>query len=345
MSSYESRFGAPYGPRPLMVTPALLAALIMLPAAMATAAQALEVVVKGAAPDRIERQRREALGQLPLEKTPELPALRTRLTTGGHRLGDHVFIRIFKEESELEIWLKRGDQFVRFATYPVCFWSGELGPKLFEGDKQTPEGVYTVGRRQLRLIGRWPKSLNLWFPNAFDKQNERTGSYILIHGGCSSIGCYAMTDDVLNEVHLIVSRAIRRGRQRRVQVHAYPFRMTAENMKRHAGHRWHGFWRDLKAGYDLFETTRVPPQTGVCNKRYTFARATIAQSSNMAIRALRPRPRPVAVPEPSDAQTLARDPPDTLTCWQEPAPTDAEPGTPELPREAAIQGAAPNRVR
>ncbi|MEO1711453.1 MAG: hypothetical protein AAFR70_14415, partial [Pseudomonadota bacterium] len=66
---------------------------------------------------------------------------------------------------------------------------------------------------------------------------------------------------------------------------------------------------------------------------------------NMAIRALRPRPRPVAIPEPSDAQTLPRDPPDTLTCWQEPAPTDAEPGTPELPREAAIQGAAPNRVR
>ncbi|MEM1306098.1 MAG: murein L,D-transpeptidase family protein, partial [Pseudomonadota bacterium] len=237
-------------------------------------AQALEVILKDVAPDRIERQRANARGHLPLADTPALGKLSDRLNAAGLQRGAHVFIRIFKEESELELWMAKDGRYIRFATYPICFWSGGLGPKLYEGDRQTPEGMYTVGRRQLRLIGRWSKSLNLWFPNAYDKANDRTGSYILIHGGCSSIGCYALTDDVLDEVHGLVRRAIRRGRQRLVHVHAFPFRMTDANLARHAGSVWSRFWRDLKVGYELFEQTRIPPQVGVCETRYVFAQAT-----------------------------------------------------------------------
>ncbi|MEO0730982.1 MAG: murein L,D-transpeptidase family protein, partial [Pseudomonadota bacterium] len=224
------------------------------------------------------------------------------LRTAGLKRGDHVFIRIFKEESELELWMAKDGRYVRFATYPICFWSGSLGPKLFEGDKQTPEGVYTVGRRQLGLIGRWPRSLNLWFPNAYDKANDRTGSYILIHGGCSSIGCYALTDDVLDEVHGLVSRAVRRGGQRLMHVHAFPFRMTEANLARHAGSKWTGFWRDLKVAYDIFNETKIPPQVGVCDTRYVFAKATFRQSSRMAIRRLRQRPAPIAARETEELQ-------------------------------------------
>ena len=68
-----------------------------------------------------------------------------------------VLIRIFKEESELEMWMQKGERYVHFATYPICHWSGTLGPKLAEGDKQTPEGFYTITRRQLHRIGRWPR--------------------------------------------------------------------------------------------------------------------------------------------------------------------------------------------
>lgn len=266
-------------------------------------AAAIEVVIKGAAPDRIERQRAFNRDELPPPVALASGSLATRLKAAGQVLGDHVFIRVFKQESELEVWLRKGDRYELFATYPVCFWSGTLGPKQYEGDKQTPEGFYTVGRRQLRLVGRWPKSLNLWFPNIFDKAHKRTGSYILIHGGCSSVGCYALTDDVLDEVHLLTSRAIRRGKQRQVHVHAFPFRMTKANLARHADSEWAGFWRNLKGAYDLFEETRVPPQIGVCRKRYVYARATPQQAARMAVQSVRPR-----VSNPNAGRAEAKDP-------------------------------------
>ena len=82
----------------------------------------------------------------------------------------------------------------RFATYPICLWSGRLGPKLREGDRQAPEGFYTVSAEQLNPNSRWHRSFSLGFPNAFDQAHGRTGSFIMVHGGCPSIGCYAMTD-------------------------------------------------------------------------------------------------------------------------------------------------------
>ena len=152
-------------------------------------------------------------------------------------------------------------------TYPICHWTGTLGPKEREGDKQSPEGFYSVTPRQARHVGRWRKALNLGFPNALDQRLQRTGSYILLHGGCSSTGCFAMTDPVLDEIYSLASAALRGG-QERIHVHVFPFRMTAARLDAYATHPWREFWGDLKAGYDSFERTQVPPRVAICGKRY-----------------------------------------------------------------------------
>jgi hypothetical protein len=144
---------------------------------------------------------------------------------------------------------------------------------LREGDKQSPEGFYTIGRRQMRHLGRWRQAFNLGFPNLHDKRLDRTGSYILVHGGCSSTGCYAMTEQAQHVIHRLAAAALR-GRQENFQVHIFPFRMTDANMADHAEAPWADFWRDLKAGYDAFEETRLPPRLGVCGQRYVVAKAS-----------------------------------------------------------------------
>jgi hypothetical protein len=138
---------------------------------------------------------------------------------------------------------------------------------MAEGDKQAPEGFYTITRRQMHRSGRWPRSLNLGFPNVFDRSLLRTGSYILIHGGCSSVGCYAMTNPVISEVFGLVEQALRAG-QEHIPVHVFPFRMTDANLNKHAGSEWLAFWRNLKTAYDSFEATRLAPRISVCEGTY-----------------------------------------------------------------------------
>lgn len=230
-------------------------------------AAAVTIEIKDVAPDRVERQRRAAEGRLPLPGTPNLGAFEERLASKDLKAGDPVFIRIFKAESELELWMEKDGRFVLLDTYPICHWSGTIGPKLREGDKQNPEGFYTVEMRQLRHRGRWPRSLNLGFPNAYDKVLARTGSYILVHGGCSSTGCFAMTNAVMDEIYDLTEKALK-GSQSIVHVHTFPFRMTEENLARYADSEWADFWRNLKSGYDAFESTRIPPRVSVCDNRY-----------------------------------------------------------------------------
>jgi hypothetical protein len=174
-------------------------------------------------------------------------------------------------EEVLEVWMSRdgGTGYALFATYPICYWSGTLGPKLKEGDRQAPEGFYTVTLPQTYHKGRWPQSLNIGFPNPFDQIHARSGSAILIHGGCASIGCFAMTNAVNIEVHTLTVRALDAG-QAYVPVHVFPFRMTGENLSRYETPNWHDFWRNLKEGYDLFERSRRPPRISVCGRRYDF---------------------------------------------------------------------------
>ena len=202
-----------------------------------------------------------------LPGTPDLGQLKDRLAAKGLKAGAAVFIRVFKAESELEVWMQKGAAFELLATYPICHWAGTIGPKLREGDKQNPEGFYSVGARQIHRKGRWPRSLNLGFPNTFDKAFGRTGSYILVHGGCSSTGCFAMTNAVIEEIYNLTETSLRRG-QDRVHVHVFPFRMTETNMARYKASEWIEFWQNLKEGYDAFEVARVPPKVAVCEKKY-----------------------------------------------------------------------------
>ncbi|MGE0698111.1 MAG: murein L,D-transpeptidase family protein [Hyphomicrobiaceae bacterium] len=234
-------------------------------------ASALEVVLKDVAADRVERQRHYVRGEMPLAGTPDLSRLDERLKELGLAKGRPVYIRVFKAESELELWMQndRGT-FTRLATYPICHWTGTIGPKLKEGDKQSPEGFYSVGKFQTRLVGRWRRAFNVGFPNLHDQLLSRTGSYILIHGGCSSVGCFAMTDQVQNEIYELATAALGAG-QERFQVHIFPFRMTEANLARFSDHEWAHTWADLKPAFDSFERTRIPPRVALCGVRYKVA--------------------------------------------------------------------------
>lgn len=243
------------------------ASLALACAVSASGAYALSIELKDAAPDRVERQRAAAAGRLPLPGTPDVSKTAERLSAKGFAAGAPLLIRIFKAESELELWMEKDGRYELFATYPICHWSGTLGPKQREGDKQTPEGFYTITSRQLHHVGRWPRALNLGFPNAFDQAMGRSGSYILVHGGCSSVGCFAMTNPVISEVYALAAASLRGG-QRHIPAHVFPFRLTNENLAKNAQSEWSGFWANLKEGYDSFERTRQPPRVSVCENRY-----------------------------------------------------------------------------
>ncbi|MEQ1651425.1 MAG: murein L,D-transpeptidase family protein [Hyphomicrobium sp.] len=239
---------------------------------------ALTIELKDVAADRIERQRAAAAGALPLPNTPNVADFYDRLKAKGVTLSSPIVIRVFKTESELEIWKEKNGGYILFATYPICHWSGSVGPKMRDGDKQAPEGFYTVNRAQSRHVGRWPKSLNIGFPNILDQSQARTGDNILIHGGCSSVGCFAMTNPVMDEIHNLTEAAIESG-QEYVPIHVFPFRMTAENMKANADSPWAPFWANLKEGYDAFEIMRKPVAVSVCDGRYHFARVSTANDA------------------------------------------------------------------
>jgi murein L,D-transpeptidase YafK len=205
----------------------------------------------------------------PMPGTPDLARFETRLAKHGLEPGVPIFLRVYKLESELELWVQKDGRFELFATYPICMWSGRLGPKLKEGDRQAPEGFYTVTKEALNPNSRMHLSFNLGFPNVYDRGKGRTGSFLMVHGGCASIGCYAVTDNVVDEIWRLVTAALDNG-QARIPVHAFPFRMTARNMWLRKGDRWAGFWAELKEGHDHFERSKIPPVVSVCGGRYVF---------------------------------------------------------------------------
>ncbi|MGI9426717.1 MAG: L,D-transpeptidase family protein [Hyphomicrobiaceae bacterium] len=202
-----------------------------------------------------------------LPGAPDYSALNARLAQHGLKLGAPVFVRIFKRDFELELWMKRDGRFHLFQTYPICKWSGRLGPKLREGDHQSPEGFYTVTNGAMNPDSRWHRSFNLGFPNTYDRQHGRTGSFLMVHGGCSSVGCYAVTNAAIDEIWTITKAAFRGG-QKRFHVHAYPFRMTASNIAAAPRSGWSSFWQDLKQGSDAFEHTWLPPRIYNCRGQY-----------------------------------------------------------------------------
>jgi murein L,D-transpeptidase YafK len=191
-----------------------------------------------------------------------------------------ILVRLFKQEAEFEVWKQdRSGRFALLKTYPICRWSGELGPKIKEGDRQAPEGFYTITPAQMNPKSQFHLAFNLGYPNAFDRAHGRTGAALMVHGDCSSRGCYAMTDEQVSEIYAL-GRESFFGGQRAFQVQAYPFRMSPLNMARHRNNPHMPFWKNLKQGYDHFEVTRQQPKVDVCEKRYVFD----AQAKNFSSR-------------------------------------------------------------
>ena len=198
----------------------------------------------------------------------QLPAsTQALLAIKGMKQESPIFVRIFKEESELEVWKFKDGRFQHFRTYPICAWSGALGPKVQQGDRQAPEGFYTVSRGQMNPHSLYHLAFNIGFPNAYDLSNGHSGSALMVHGNCKSAGCYAMTDAYIEEIYILAREAFNAG-QTKFHVQALPFRMTAENMQRHRDSPWFPFWVKLKEGYDAFEATGKPPIVKVCSKQY-----------------------------------------------------------------------------
>lgn len=199
------------------------------------------------------------------------PALERDLAAAGLAFGDPVFLRAFKEEAVLEVFVRERESgdFKLFRSYPIAAASGTPGPKLAEGDRQVPEGFYHVPPVAMKPDSRFHLAFNIGYPNAYDRHHQRDGSFIMIHGNRVSIGCLAMTDAKIEEIYTLCDAAHRAG-QMFFRVHLFPFRMSAGRMAEAAGGPWADFWENLREGYESFEVHRRPPEVTVEGGRYQF---------------------------------------------------------------------------
>ncbi|WP_236841669.1 L,D-transpeptidase family protein [Bosea sp. PAMC 26642] len=181
-----------------------------------------------------------------------------------------ILIRSYKKESELEVWKRKANgQYALLKTYPMCRWSGQLGPKVREGDRMAPEGFYAITPAQMNPNSSYYVSFNMGYPNAYDRAHNRTGAHLMVHGACSSAGCYSMTDDQIGEIYALVREA-QNGGQKAMQMQALPFRMTPENLAKHRLDSNIAFWKNLKEGTDYFDVTGDEPAVAVSGGRYAF---------------------------------------------------------------------------
>lgn len=245
-----------------IVTIALLA-LSMTPESPPAAPDPAAAAARGAAPSGTRRAKAAA--------ARVRPGLERDLAAKGLHFGDPVFLRAFKEEKQLELWVRRREsgKFELFRTWPIAAQSGKPGPKLAEGDGQVPEGFYFVTPSAMKPDSAYHLAFNIGYPNAYDRHHGRTGSLIMIHGNCVSIGCLAMTDEKIEEIYTLCDAALAGG-QKFFRVHVFPFRMTAARMAREKDSRWWDFWNEIRRGYELFEQTRIPPEATVKHGKYHF---------------------------------------------------------------------------
>lgn len=207
---------------------------------------------------------------VPKHERPLSEAMRDLMREKGMTERSPIFVRTFKKESELEVWKARRDgTYALLKTYPVCRWSGQLGPKLREGDRQTPEGFYMVTSRQMNPRSSYYLSYDVGYPNAYDRALGRTGGDVMVHGACTSRGCFAMTDEQAAELYALAREAFDGG-MTAFAVHSFPFRMTAANLAKHRADENIAFWKNLKEGNDHFEVSKRPPRVAACGGRYVF---------------------------------------------------------------------------
>jgi murein L,D-transpeptidase YafK len=233
-------------------------------AVLASVALAASIVLAGCDTDQVSLATNAKANQ------PVPPKLLAAMVEKDMDLQSPILVRLFKQEAELEIWKQaRNGQFALLKTYPICRWSGDLGPKVREGDRQAPEGFYSINPGQMNPQSAYYLSFNTGFPNAFDRALGRTGSQLMVHGDCSSRGCYAMTDEQIAEIYSL-GRESFFGGQKAFQFQAYPFKMTPVNMAKHRNNPNMPFWKMIKEGYDHFEVTRQEPKVDFCEKKYVF---------------------------------------------------------------------------
>ena len=246
-----------------MIRATVLRALVL---TAAFAAALTPVTCLGENSDRLPTK----AAKLPAKATKSLPPeLLALLRQKKMSKQSPILLRVFKEEAELEVWKQdTTGTFQILKTYPICRWSGDLGPKLQEGDRQTPEGFYRVTPELMNPHSNYYLAINIGYPNSFDKANKRNGSFLMIHGDCLSAGCYAMTDEQISEIYSLARDSLS-GRPS-FQVQAYPFRLTPANLARHRNNPNLAFWKMLKIGNDHFEATHLEPKVDVCNRLYVF---------------------------------------------------------------------------
>jgi murein L,D-transpeptidase YafK len=202
--------------------------------------------------------------------TPVPPQTVAEMEALGSSKNAPVLIRTYKKEAEFEIWKMKADgRYAYFKSYPMCRWSGQLGPKVREGDRQVPEGFYSITPAHMNPNSAYYLSFDVGYPNAYDRAMGHTGGSIMVHGICSSAGCFSMTDAQIAEIYATAREAFAGG-QRAIQMQSYPFHMTAENLAKYRLDPNIGFWKQLKEGSDNFEVTKQDVDTGVCGKHYVF---------------------------------------------------------------------------
>ena len=197
------------------------------------------------------------------------PKLQKELKDKGLAPYGSVYLRIIKDISVLEVWVKSANKYQLFKTYDVCTYSGGLGTKTRDGDGKSPEGLYTVEPKQLNPASNYYLAINVGYPNLVDKARGYTGSAIMVHGHCASIGCYAMTDARIEEIYTLVYEAFIAG-QKQIRVDIFPFRMNDTNLKRYAAYKQDAFWRSLKPAYELFEKRQLPVDYHLKGKDYAY---------------------------------------------------------------------------
>src|SRR6202171_2465989 len=233
-------------------------------ALITSAALAAGVLLAGCNSDEISLANNAKANQ------PVPPKLVADMAAKDMDLQSPMLVRLFKQEAELEVWKQdRSGRFGLLKTYPICRWSGDLGPKVREGDRQAPEGFYSISPGQMNPQSNYYLSFNTGYPNAFDSALGRTGSQLMVHGDCSSRGCYAMTDEQIAKIYSL-GRESFFGGQRSFQLQAFPFKMTPVNMARHRNNPNMPFWKMIKEGWDHFEVTRQEPKVDFCEKKYVF---------------------------------------------------------------------------
>ena len=202
------------------------------------------------------------------------PRVQQELRQKGFKLGQPIFIRIFKIPGTLEVWIRKNSRYQLFKEYPICSYSGFPGPKLHEGDWQSPEGFYSVSARQMNPNSSYHLSFNIGYPNEFDRARKRTGSAIMVHGECSSRGCFAMGNNKMEEIYLLAQSALTMG-QERFEVHVFPFKLTSRNLFKFRSSPWIGFWKKLQPGFEAFERNHQVPDIIVEQGNYVLKSKSI----------------------------------------------------------------------